>query len=245
MRDDLLDAEAAIDWAVSDLPIFQQRINAWLGDKPYTLFRDFDSDATKQIIRLRNVKPIPRPLNAEAGIIIHSIRSSLDILTVALAERNGVVAPKDVYFPVWNDVAAFNDPRNPTIKKIKRLSVADQLAIKNLKPYAGGDDLLFALHKLDLTRKHKRLLTAHPVPKMIAVSPSSLKQGLQFVPAWNGFKEDAILAITGRDATDSNIDMTFDVRIADSGPITNKGVVAALLDFANLAYKIIRVFDIP
>jgi hypothetical protein len=191
------------------------------------------------------VKPIPRPLNAEAGIIIHSIRSSLDILAVALAERNGAVTPTDVYFPIWKDAAAFNDHTNRTIEKIERLSIADQLVVKNLKPYDGGNDLLATLHKLDLTRKHRRLLVAHPVPKMIAISPSSLKQGLQFVPSWNGFKENAVLAITGRDATDSNIDMTFEIRIAEAGAVSTKGAVSALTDFASLAYSIISLFDTP
>jgi hypothetical protein len=34
-------------------------------------------------------------INAEAGAIINMIRSSLDILAVTLAERNGHVGPKD------------------------------------------------------------------------------------------------------------------------------------------------------
>ena len=77
MRPDLLPAQAAIDWAVSDLPNLRSRLNTWGNDSPYTLFGDVDTQPGKKIIRLRNVKPIPLIATAEAGIIIHSIRSSL------------------------------------------------------------------------------------------------------------------------------------------------------------------------
>ncbi|MFZ0694949.1 MAG: hypothetical protein WAN51_12530, partial [Alphaproteobacteria bacterium] len=189
MRGDLLDAYAAIDWAVSDLPILESKINGWLNDSPYTLFGDLESQPGKKILRLRNVKAIPAIINAEAGVIIHSIRSSLDILAVALAERNGATDPKDVYFPVSASHAAFLDTgRGGGMKKIKRLSVADCAVIENLKPYKGGNNYLFALHDVDVTRKHRRLVSVFRAPSAILVSYEAGRQGVKFVPVWNGFK---------------------------------------------------------
>jgi hypothetical protein len=240
MRDDLLDAKACIAWAISDLPILKERYEAWARDKPYAVVRDFDSEPGKQLIRLRDVKPIPLTLNAEVGAILHSIRSSLDLLAVALAERNGAVEPKDVYFPIFDSAAAFADG---AVKKIKRLSDTDRSAIENLKPYKGGNDLLFALHDLDRTRKHRRLLVAEPMPRMASISRASIEHGFVLAPNWPGFKEDAIIAITGADVPDSNVDFAIEIKLTEAAPIPRKALSHALIDFANLAYAIINLFD--
>ena len=58
MRDDLLDALAAIDWAISDLPILEERLFAWWNNNPYRLFGDLNSQPGKKVIRLCDVKPI-------------------------------------------------------------------------------------------------------------------------------------------------------------------------------------------
>jgi hypothetical protein len=62
-------------------------------------------------------RPFPLLTNAEAGVIINSLRSSLDILAVALAEQNGHVASEDVYFPIANNVLDLIDPCTALLKK--------------------------------------------------------------------------------------------------------------------------------
>jgi hypothetical protein len=245
MRDDLLDAQAAIDWAVSDLPILQAKIDAWLNDAPYTLFGDLDSKPGEKIIRLRNVKLIPAIINAEAGVILHSIRSSLDILAVALAERNGATGPKDVYFPVWKDVAAFTNPRDKTIEKIKRLSTADQAVIKDLKPYKGGNDYLFALHDLDITRKHRRLVSVFSGLSAILISAGAARDGVKFVPVWQGFKNEAILATAPARASESHIHLDLEIRFTEPRIVSHRPLIKILREFASLAESIIALFDGP
>jgi hypothetical protein len=48
----------------------------------------------KKLIRLRDVKFPPPIINLEVGLIAHALRSGLDVLVNALAERNGHVAQK-------------------------------------------------------------------------------------------------------------------------------------------------------
>jgi hypothetical protein len=101
MRDDLLDAQSCIDWAEAQMKNLQARLISWREDAPYGWTEDFDPKAGDKIIRLSNVKFPPAIINAEVGFIIHAMRSSLDVLVNTLAERNGHVAPKDAYFPIW------------------------------------------------------------------------------------------------------------------------------------------------
>jgi hypothetical protein len=98
MRADLLDAQAAIDWAVAQSNELTKRFIAWKRDKPYALVIDTDSQPGKKLYRFGNIKPLDPIINAEAGAVIHSIRSSLDLLTCAVAARNGFPESKSTYF---------------------------------------------------------------------------------------------------------------------------------------------------
>jgi hypothetical protein len=73
-------------------------------------------------------------VNAEAGAIIAMIRSSLDMLVVTLAQRNGHVRSKDVYFPIARSESAFFDAKTGAVKKIRGLAHPDRIAIEKLKP---------------------------------------------------------------------------------------------------------------
>ena len=89
MRDDLLDAQAAVDWAVSQNHVLHQRVMAFINGKPYAVVQEVDPHSRQKVTKIAKVTPIPRVIKAETGAIVHSIRSSLDLLATVLAERNG------------------------------------------------------------------------------------------------------------------------------------------------------------
>jgi hypothetical protein len=80
MRDDLLDAQAAVDWAVAQIPLLQKRLTAWERDSTYVLMVEPDKDPSYKLLAAYPQRPLDRMINAEAGAIINSIRSSLDML---------------------------------------------------------------------------------------------------------------------------------------------------------------------
>src|SRR4029077_417004 len=126
----------------------------------YGLLIDFEYENGKKVIKYIPTD-LPVIISVDAGVIVNSIRSSLDILAVVLAARNGFPNSKDTYFPICGSVNEFVDPRDGGLKKIQRLSAQDRAIIERLAPYQGGNDMLYALHQMDITRKHRRLLTAH------------------------------------------------------------------------------------
>jgi len=67
MRDDLLDAKAAVDWAVAQLPVLQKRVISWRRDKPYSVVIDAESEPGNKLYRLCDIKPLDPLINAEAG----------------------------------------------------------------------------------------------------------------------------------------------------------------------------------
>lgn len=246
MRPDLLDAEAAIDWAIAQLPVLSERIIAWRRDKPYTIVIDSDSEPGKKLYRLSNIKPLSPLINAEAGAIIHSIRSSLDLLACALAARNGFPDSTSTYFPIWKSEQAMNAPAgnktNPTLKKIERISQVCQDIIKGLKPYPGpnGNPLLCALHDLDVTRKHRRLLDTFIFPRGISFTPGLA--GEVTIGDWHGFNEKTVLFITSANAPDSDVTVGLHVAFDEAGSMHGKNFTATISEFARLAKNILLLF---
>src|SRR5690242_20543809 len=100
MRDDLLDVYACIKWAVAQINPLKSRLMAWDQIPPYRLVAEPHSEPGKKLLRLRGVIPPDPIINAEAGAIINSIRSSLDLLVNRLAARNGHAGTEDSHFPI-------------------------------------------------------------------------------------------------------------------------------------------------
>jgi hypothetical protein len=241
MRDDLLDVKAAVNWAVAQIPVMTKRVILWRRDKPYTVAIDADSEPGKKLYRLVGIKPLDPVINAEAGAIIHSIRSSLDLLACTLAARNGFLESRGTYFPIWKTEADFLDPKSRVLEKIKRLSEIDQVIIKGLRPYPGGNKLLCAFHDLDLTRKHRRLLNLFVFPRGTAFDG----KGPITLEDWIGFDEKAVLISTSATAPDGEIHVGLQIAFNETGVTRSQDVAGPIRNFARLANSIIGLFDTP
>ena len=237
MYDDLSEAKACVDWAVAQIPVLQKRVIQWRR-KLYSVAIDTDSEPGKKLYRIFDIKPIDLFISVEAGAIIHSIRSSLDLLACALAERNGHPASKDTYFPIWRNKDDFRDPKSRVLKKIKQLSQIDQDIVKGLCPYPGGNDLLVALHDLDVTRKHRQLLKMNMSPRGLAFEG----EGTITLGDWRDFDEKTVIVSTCASMPDRKMHIGLHITF-DKGVWTPSNDLAARLrEFARLADSIINTF---
>ncbi len=105
-------------------------------------------------IRLANDPSIE--WSTATGDIIHNLRSALDHVAITAVESNGGDS-KGVYFPFAADEAGLEDQIRS--KKFNRASAAAIDLLRQLKPYKGGNDRLRALHDLDISDKHKALIS--------------------------------------------------------------------------------------
>lgn len=242
MASDLLDAYEALDWAETKIQAVIATLSDFRRSNAYTTVIEADSKPGYKVLKLRTNGAPPPFLNAEAGAIINTIRSSLDILACALAVRAGCVNPKSTYFPIVEGPSAFVRDKKGRIEKINRLSESDQAAIEQLKPYNGGHPHLYRLHKLDVMRKHRRLIKITP-----HLHNASLVR-------FDNFDEPIEVLFTGkledntplwRFAAGSNaqakvsIDITFD----ETPYAVRENIGVTLLGFLRSARTIIEGFD--
>lgn len=241
MPSDLLHPIAAVDWAITQFPMLEKRIDAWVECRPYSLIREFDPQRGKDAIKISHDIAPPLLINAEVGAMINSVRSSLDLLATALAARNGHLTPKDVYFPICDSRERFLDTRRGGgFEKIKRLSDTDKAIIKNLKPYKGGNDLLYALHQMDIARKHRSLIDVHV--DMSRMTLSGIGINAEFPDGWASFKDQSVLVWISSDAPNYEFDITVEVTVREFPQIARKPVLATLNNFVSLAQSIINLF---
>jgi hypothetical protein len=95
MRDDLLDAQACIDWTRGQFPALGERLHSWL--KLNVVVEVEDAGPSNVIVAVQRDE-LPRSLNVEIGAHLNTIRSSLDILASTLAARYSICAPRGRLF---------------------------------------------------------------------------------------------------------------------------------------------------
>ena len=240
---DLLDAKAAIDWAAAQIPKLAVSIDCWIKSGFYSTIRVFDPRRGKDAIQVEIQKPLPRFINVETGLIIHSTRTALDILAVALAQRNGVVTDsklKGVYFPICGNEASFN--RDGRKKVNGFLSTADCLKIEQLQPYNTKDKTLLTIHEMDITRKHRRLVS-------VAVELDSAELVVEGGRAefddsrWLTLEHNATIAWVDRNSSRYDLSIKPEIMLTETNHIRRAPITKTLSGFVGCAEAVIKTFS--
>jgi hypothetical protein len=245
MRDDLLDAQACIDWTISQLAAFQERISSWLRLNVDIGVEDVPPPATHNPIVAIEKEPFPLAFNVEFGAYINVVRSSLDILATALAHRHGIPDADKMYFPVAKSAAAFVSGNYKGKEFIEGPPTAERAIIESLKPYQGGNESLWSLHQFDIQRKHRRLIDVEVRPMRFTMSGwGPLNQ--DFVPVATGWvraNEKTIIGLIRKNSPHYDMKFAPHVAVNEPGFAERRPVVATVNNFARTAEAIIRLFD--
>lgn len=130
----------------------EQMLKAFNNSQPFAARFDF-SVTPPQI--LLDWKGLSREVGAVLGDAVHNLRTALDLVASELARINGK-SDRNVYFPFATSAAEF-----PGAVAKRNFDKAGQEAVDLLHtfaPYRGGNELLRAIHDLDIEDKHTALL---------------------------------------------------------------------------------------
>lgn len=245
MRSDLLDAAASVQWAVSNFPSLQVKLGTWIDENVRLAVREGDANSPDNQVVIVKRAPFPLRFNAEFGAYVNAIRSALDMVAVALARRSGVTALNKAYFPVAKSEVEFNSGGGKW-KDLKNIITATEArVIESLRPYAGGNDLLWQLHQLDITRKHHRLLSVSTEHSAIWFGPSGVPHGsVDFRTGHIPETEtETVYALMRKGIPHDKMQATFDVFINEPALDLRRPVIVTLNKFASFANHVIGLFD--
>jgi hypothetical protein len=246
MNDDLLHAQASVDWPVTQLPAFKSRLDAWLNENIQVIVKELPADTPNNFVVAVQKAPLPLAFQVEAGAYVNAIRSSLDILASALANRHCKHLIDDAYFPIVNSAAIFASNHYKGSKFIEALPKRERSIIESLKPYDGGNKLLYPLHLLDIVRKHKRLLSVDILPAKLNIIGVKMKGPFRpFISGWirSGDDETVIGLLTKGVVPNPQFKLTMQVSLSETTYLEHREIIATLREFASLANSIIKRFD--
>ena len=161
---------------VNDLKL---QIAEFFKTTPYTRVCETNADRTQNIHKFKLIKPMPVHLSGIARDAVFSLRSALDQAMYAMTG-------KFLYFPFRNSKSEFKD----AMKDVRK-SVPKEIAnlVSGFKPYKGGDDLLWALNKMNNPNKHGII---RPVAFALLVAQFERDDGVPAprIPAWDRTKNE-------------------------------------------------------
>ena len=130
---------------------------AFFDGEPYGIEVKRDQE-DRPVYFVQRAQDPPPLIAAIAGDAIQNLRSALDHVAYELVMTNvsGARPLGHVYFPIAESKAKYDAKK---AKQLKGVSPAVIDAIDSLRPYKGGDDVLWLLHSLNNIDKHRLLVT--------------------------------------------------------------------------------------
>jgi len=141
---------------VSDL---KRDLRAFLDSQPYRVACMVDPTTHKPTYYVESVEPTPESLPLIAGDAIQNAVSALDHLAYQIVcSDTGDKPPnaRGIYFPIADDAAKYDATKG---RKLEGARQETFNAIDALRPYKGGNELLWILSRLNNIEKHRLLLT--------------------------------------------------------------------------------------
>jgi len=159
-----------IERAKKHLHDMEAEVRLFLEGKPYVIGTRGDPETGRRIYYLVSVREPALGLAAMVGDVLQNLRSALDHLAyqLVLVGTRGVTPSRRVYFPIADDGTKYKTEKPGRVKGMRQDAID---AIDALKPYKGGNDPLWRLHRLSIVDKHRLLIAVGSAFRSINVAP--------------------------------------------------------------------------
>ncbi|WP_142252632.1 hypothetical protein [Bradyrhizobium sp. UNPF46] len=223
-----------------------KRLEEWLTRGVTIELKELPPPAESNLIVATENELLPLHFQAEVGAYINSIRSSLDVLAMVLVKRHNLqIRESRVFFPIVKSKEEFERTGSDAQKFLEGLPKLERQLMEHLKPYQGGNDALWALHHLDIVRKHRRLLNARLRPIHMSIQ-GTLAEG-DFTPLGGEGSiqvgAETVLGMIKKGVPPLAVHTRFYVGIDEEGFAARKPATAVLVQLINAATYAIKLFD--
>lgn len=255
--DELSEAWLKVDRAKQHISDLHGQVREFIDGDPYELLTEDEAQTGDKIYRVKvNAEP-PKDWGVVLGEIFHNLRSALDLLTWQLVPK----PDGNTGFPISNSAKKFG---KTGLGKVEGASADAIRLLRALKPYKGGCEPLWWLHKLNIEDKHHLLvpigaaietvglhLTLHTpwgeslqAPRFIG-RPGPTDQRFVHIPLEDGMELNrATRASMGNDiALDMDYSYTFDIAFYKTGVLEGESLFPTVMQLADFIERILEIFD--
>ena len=231
-----------VDRAKKHVAEFNSELQRFADSDPYSVVIQPELAPGLQMMEITVRETFPRNLAPIVGDAVHNLRSALNLLAYDLVRRETRrEPPSNVQFPLASSSEHLE--RVIVDRGIHLAGPSVVRAVRELKPYTGGDDLLCALHDLDITGKHHSLIRAQwalnihrgdPSINELLVIPHGYTKGVHPMPL--GVPNDLPV----------NKELKPGIQIwFGPGPTATQGkeIAPTLVQFTELVSEIVRSFE--
>lgn len=239
-KEDLEDARARLAWANEQIALLEPKVDALVAKNVE------DAVPTPPMTYARRLRAlaVPAEIKTSIGTIIQAQRTSLEYLAHSLAERNGATKLNKVQFPICESEQEFNAKQSQV--RIAELAPADKAKIAALKPFSGGNDDLYLLHRLGNQDRHRKLIpmVQSPGPIGIGVRPGQGGGYIRRLAAWgpDSTKDGSTLLMMDADPA-IQLDTPFALKFGAIPEANAEPVIATLKRLSKAANDVIDQFD--
>jgi hypothetical protein len=231
---------AKLKWANDQIIILHAQLAIFFNRKPYRVIHEPNPNGRGAILKLQSVESLPSEIPIQVGAILAAQRESLDFLVTALAEKNGAKEPRDVCFPIADSKARFLE--KGTQKKIAKLAPEDRDIIGSVKPYKGGNDLLYALNWLCQKGKHRKPILIGGVANSVGIGGTGIVRSIQILGFRDCLETGAPVAIVDADPG-IKLNFSMDVAFREVAGAHLRPIIPTLREFGRLTAAIIDLFS--
>lgn len=182
--DPLLGSRTKVERAKEHSRDLQLAVKHFFDTRPYVVKTKDNTSTRQRIYYVAEVKPVPLLVAAIAGDVLQDLRSALDYIAYrAVSVGLGMEPPKpwEVEYPIADDAAKYPDLRNRKVKGARQDAID---AIDATKPYKGGNDTVWRIHKLNNIDKHRLLLTVGSAYRSVNIGPMMQSVFRKNAPDW-------------------------------------------------------------
>jgi hypothetical protein len=146
-----------VERAKKHLSDLEAELTSFRDSHHHALTADVDRQSGRMSHEFGKHRILPFDALAAAGDVVHNLRSALDYLAGQLVwVGSGEEPSRRVEFPIAKDASTYEGDK---ARKVEGMCPKAIKAIDALKPYKGGNDVLWRIHELDNIDKHRTLFT--------------------------------------------------------------------------------------
>jgi hypothetical protein len=232
----------------------------FLKTNPYKVTTKRNPNTRQLIYYLSAVEPVQPSIALIAGDAIQNLMSALDHLAyqiVCAGTNNYPPNPNWIYFPIQDDATKYH------AKKLGKIEGARQSAIEaidTIKPYKGGNDLLWMLYKLNNIEKHRFLITVGSMFQNVNIGPCMIQDlwnhpdfqtDGEIMPAFDFFVQpadvlfplkvgDELLVDVPDAKVNENMQFRFGVALSEPQVVQAQSVMELLIQLVGLVEGIVN-----